>query len=110
MKTYVAFTMWLVLCFIGFAWALTLRLVIFDLAITQKFTEHYGDLSNQAFHISQSGCFCQQVAQPHINSVTKVLTEHGFSNRSLLLKRDRFLLKYLSATHAIVVFEPVNSI
>lgn len=125
MKTYVAFATWLVLCFIGLAWALTWRLVnfdhqgllveqmrelSFDQAIEQQFAAHYGDLSNQAFHISQSGCFCQQVAQPHISSVSKVLTEHAFNNRSLLLKPEHFLLEHLPSTPAIVVFNQTGQL
>ncbi|MBO9492141.1 hypothetical protein J7384_17405 [Endozoicomonas sp. G2_1] len=116
---YLAFFAWLVISAIGLWWSFGVRLIDFDSQqkltdaarvlsfdrdIETVFGDKFGSLANQAFHISEAGCFCQQVASSHIGSVKSLLTENHYDNQTLEIHQFDILAQYLPATPAVVIF------
>lgn len=63
------------------------------------------DTRNTIVHFSAgTNCYCQTIAQAHIDSVKQLATEQGFINSKLTVTSDSVLISFIPSTPAVAVF------
>ncbi len=77
----------------------------FDVQLANIIMENYQGLRNQAFHLTDAGCFCATVGAPHIASVKQELALLGFTNHELELSNFPELGDIIPSVPALLIFD-----
>ncbi|TMO57943.1 DUF6436 domain-containing protein [Pseudoalteromonas phenolica] len=77
----------------------------FDTVFVEALSQYNSELTGSVIHFQRSDCFCQTVAQSHINSVEKLAENHQFNNVTVTLDEPGILKSLVPSVPAVAVID-----
>lgn len=85
-----------------------LAVLMADMAFDQRFSDYLTakniELKNTVIQFTARNCFCQTIAQPHINSVKKLANHNRYHHITLSVDEHQQLRHFIPSIPAVAVF------
>lgn len=82
----------------------------FDTVFVEALLKENLELAGSVIHFQRSDCFCQTVAQSHINSVEKLAEKHHFNNVTVTLDDPSILKAFVPSVPAVAVIDQAGKL
>lgn len=77
----------------------------FDKSVADHLKNSTDSLANKTVHFTQEDCFCNLIAEPHINSVKTLTNDLSGSNEHIVINSEENTYGFVPATPAVAVFD-----
>jgi len=82
----------------------------FDTLFVEALSKDNLELTGSVIHFQRSDCFCQTVAQSHINSVEKLAEKHQFNNVTVMVDELSILKAFVPSVPAVAVIDKAGKL
>ncbi len=82
----------------------------FDTVFVEALSKHNLELAGSVIHFQGRDCFCQTVAQSHINSVEKLAEKHLFNSVTVMLDELSMLKMFVPSVPAVAVIDKAGKL
>lgn len=82
----------------------------FDKSFVDELSKLNVDLAGSVIHFQQGDCFCQAIAQSHVNSVEKLAENKQFKNIIVNLDEHKSLNRFIPSVPAVAVIDKASKL
>lgn len=82
----------------------------FDTVFVEALLKDNLEFAGSVIHFQRSDCFCQTVAQSHINSVEKLAEKHQFNNVTVMVDELSILKAFVPSVPAVAVIDKAGKL